>query len=468
MKTGFPGEHPLVLIVDDDQNMRLLTRAALEPAGFKIAEAEDGPGGLAVFGASRPEIVLLDVVMPLMDGFEVCARLRLYPGGERVPIVMLTAMDDLESIERAYEAGATDFMTKPINWSILSQRIRYMVRAGRAANELRDLRAVLEENIDQLRREITSRILVEQELKKYRDQLEELVKERTADLMSEIAVRRQTEQELTVAKDAAEAANRTMHSFLSTMSHELNTPLNAIIGFTQLILEEQVGSLNAMQKEYLGDVLGSGRQLASQIADILNMTKLESGKMAPVYTDLLFKKLVKKVVLTFEVKAREKGIEVTMDLEKAPEVIVADKQILEKVLTHLLSNAIKFTQEGGKVHLCASSLLESELIAAGDPFKGIPGPAHSAREYVQVSIRDNGVGIEFQDLERIFNPFEQSDASLTRKFQGTGLGLTLAKKLIELHAGKIWAVSEGNGKGSTFRFILPNHTARQNLTEEEV
>jgi PAS domain S-box-containing protein len=131
-----PSDTHQILIVDDDPVMRLLVRNALEPAGFTVLEAEDGPAALSLFESAHPEIVLLDVLMPGMDGFAICTALRKLPDGARTPIIMLTALEDFESIQRAYETGATDFITKPINWTILGQRMRYMMRATHAANKL--------------------------------------------------------------------------------------------------------------------------------------------------------------------------------------------------------------------------------------------------------------------------------------------------------------------------------------------
>ena len=130
-------DRPVVLIADDDVTMRLLIRETLEQAGFTVEEAEDGAQALATFVRVRPDIVLLNVLMPKMDGFTTCATLRTLPGGAHAPVLMVTGLDDIESINRAYEVGATDFITKPFNWTILDHRVRYLLRASRAVEALR-------------------------------------------------------------------------------------------------------------------------------------------------------------------------------------------------------------------------------------------------------------------------------------------------------------------------------------------
>lgn len=249
----------------------------------------------------------------------------------------------------------------------------------------------------------------------------------------DVTERRHYETELEKAKEAAEAASRAKSDFLSNMNHELRTPLNVIIGFTELILDKQCGDLTPQQEECLGDVMQSARGLLLLINDILDLTKIESGKLELELSQVQLSELLARILSLLKEKALKHNIRLAHEEKDVPEFIVADERKLKQVIYNLLANAVKFTPDGGRV------LLKSE----------------SENGFVRISIEDNGVGIKKEDLERIFDPFEQADGSLSRRFQGTGLGLSLTKSMVQLHGGKIWAESGGEGKGSRFSFIIP-------------
>jgi response regulator RpfG family c-di-GMP phosphodiesterase len=205
-----------ILIVDDDPIVRSLMRDALEDEGFSVVEAEDGVEACRVCEERLPVLLVVDVVMPQMDAFELCRELRNRPATKDVPILIATGLDDLHSVAKAYDAGATDFIAKPLNWLILNHRIRYMLRAARAFNELR-----------------------------------------------------QNQERLRTAKDEAEAANRAKSEFLTNMSHELRTPLNAIIGFSSMMRDQLAGPLGTQYLEYTKIIVESGTHLLAIINDIL-------------------------------------------------------------------------------------------------------------------------------------------------------------------------------------------------------
>jgi PAS domain S-box-containing protein len=254
----------------------------------------------------------------------------------------------------------------------------------------------------------------------------------------------------------AESANRAKSEFLANMSHELRTPLNGIIGFTELVLDKQFGDLNDLQEEYLGDVLLSSRHLLSLINDILDLSKIEAGKMelAPSRVDL--KDLLKRSLVIIKEKALKHGITLSLEDKGVPDLVEADERKLKQIVYNLLSNAVKFTPDGGSVILSAVSGMEAKALLKSMPEGVLPETNGNGIPFVVVSVQDSGIGIDSTDFERIFNPFEQVDSSSSRQFQGTGLGLSLTKRLVELHGGTIWVESEGENKGSTFRFILPD------------
>lgn len=264
--------------------------------------------------------------------------------------------------------------------------------------------------------------------------LEEKVGERTAKLERALNELEQSNQELTLAKDLADKANRAKSEFLANMSHELRTPLNHIIGFTEMIVDGIVGPLTETQEEYLKDVLESGRLLLSLINDILDLSKVEAGKMDLELKEFPLGKTLRDSLTMVRERALKHRIELNLEVQEAPETILADERKLKQVLHNLLSNAVKFTPDGGKVDLEVR---------------------RTDGQGIWFTVRDTGIGIKEADLERVFQPFEQGDNSASRKYQGTGLGLSLTKKIVELHGGQLWIEPCETEQGSIFHFILP-------------
>ena len=241
-------------------------------------------------------------------------------------------------------------------------------------------------------------------------------------------------KELEQAKKSAEKANRSKSDFLANMSHELRTPLNHIIGFTELVADKRLGTLNQQQEEYLQDVLQSGRHLLSLINDILDLSKVEAGKMNLEASEIALEALLRDSLNMVREKALKHGIVLTPRFETIPESIRADERKLKQILYNLLSNAVKFTPDGGRVELGA---------------RGLDGQG------VEITVSDTGIGVPEADLERIFQPFEQGENATGRELQGTGLGLSLTRRLVELHGGRIRAGRRAGGPGAVFSFTIP-------------
>jgi signal transduction histidine kinase len=229
-----------------------------------------------------------------------------------------------------------------------------------------------------------------------------------------------------------DAANRHKSEFLANMSHELRTPLNAIIGFSEVLQERMFGDLNAKQAEYIGDIIASGRHLLALINDILDLSKVEAGHMELQLTRFSLPATIENTLTLIRERAARQGIAVAVEVEDGLGEVVADERKIKQVLLNLLSNAVKFTPEGGRVGVRA---------ALSDGM-------------VELSVRDSGIGIAPEDRETIFEEFRQVGADEARKREGTGLGLALARRFVELHGGKIWVESE-IGRGSIFIFTLP-------------
>ncbi|WP_420886699.1 ATP-binding protein [Candidatus Kuenenia stuttgartensis] len=307
-----------------------------------------------------------------------------------IPVIMISAIDDMKSIIRCIEKGADDYLTKPYNPVLLKARIGSCLMKKR---------------------------LHDQE-EQYRHLLEKKVQEKTSDLQK--------------TNIALEKAYRLKSEFLATMSHELRTPLNAIIGFAEVLKDGLVGPINDEQREYVDDIYSSGKHLLNMINNVLDISKIEAGKLELKYEEICVKETIDDVLNTVSGIANKKNITIKNTIQSDIPTFVVDQLKLKQILFNLLSNAIKFTPKNGNV--CIDTTLKDL--------------------YVQFAIADTGIGIKQEDIEKIFEAFSQVDSSLARNYEGAGLSLALTKRLVELHGGEIW-VESFYGKGSTFTFILP-------------
>jgi signal transduction histidine kinase len=239
-------------------------------------------------------------------------------------------------------------------------------------------------------------------------------------------------EEVADKSEQLDAASRHKSEFLANMSHELRTPLNAIIGFSEVLLERMFGDVNDKQAEYLEDILSAGHHLLSPINDILDLSKVEAGRMELASGPFNVGPALESALTFVKERATRHGIVVEFAVDPQVGEIVGDERKIKQVILNLLSNAVKFTPSGGRISLRAA-------------------PTEGA---VAISVTDTGIGIAPEDLDAVFEEFRQVGGDDARKREGTGLGLTLAKKFVELHGGRIW-VESVKGKGSTFTFTLP-------------
>jgi signal transduction histidine kinase len=401
-------DQPTVVIIDDDAGLRVMVREALEQAGLEVEEAADGEQGLAVIESVLPDIVLLDVMMPKLDGFALCNKLRRHPKFAHLPVMMITGLEDVQSIDRAFEIGATHFLTKPINWALLSHHVRYALRNSQLEHELLESDQALRARIADLE-----------------EAQNELERQRRSLLLL-------TEQ-LRTATDQANAANQAKSEFLAAMSHELRTPLNAVIGFSEIMASEALGPIGSPKyQEFARDIFASGQHLLDLINDILDLSKIESGKAMLCEDAIEIPEVIRSVLAIVGEAANGKCVELELECPDGLPKLHADRRKLKQILINLLANAIKFTEAGGKIIIktwCRT--------ASGHVFQ----------------IIDTGIGIAPSDIPKALAKFGQVDSDLNRKYEGAGLGLPLTKVLVELHGGCLDLQSDiGIGTTATVRF----------------
>jgi len=308
-----------------------------------------------------------------------------------------------------------------------------------------------------IRTDISQHKEMEVDLKKHRAQLEEQVRQRTLSLQSsvqklkqEIQTRKEAEYQLRRSIEDAKRSVRLKSEFIANMNHELRTPLNAIIGFSDLLREGLVGPLTETQVDYINDIFDSGNRLLHLISDIMDLSKIESGMVEFEPELVIFSDVLQNSIGMVSSKAMNHHIQLNVEVEPQIEMVVLDVRTVKQVLFNLLSNAVKFTDESGMVSVRVSVEREDKK-----------------PEMLCIAIQDTGIGISQVDLPKLFESFVQLDGAIDRKFEGTGLGLSLVKQLVELHEGTIDVQSEV-GVGSCFTVKIPYQTVLPDEDEKEL
>ena len=256
-------------------------------------------------------------------------------------------------------------------------------------------------------------------------------------------VYQEQEEKINIRTKDLVAANKHKSEFLANMSHELRTPLNAIIGFSEIMGQEMFGELNNKQKEYVNDIANSGKHLLSLINDILDLSKVEAGRMELHQTTIDMNHIIPEAISIVNELAKNRNINIIYSTIENLKHLIADERKIKQIILNLISNAIKFTPENGSITI----------------------KTEDKEKYLEVSITDTGIGISPEDQKKLFQSFKQVGTDITRKAQGSGLGLALAKQFVELHGGRIWVRSEIN-KGTSFIFTIPFST--EHISEKKI
>lgn len=324
--------------------------------------------------------------------------------------------------------------------------------------------------------DLTERKAAEEKIKRLNDDLSKWANDlEDAYLKLQILNRElvQRRKEADAAKLQADAANKAKSDFLANMSHELRTPLNSIIGFSEVLTDRFFGELNEKQAEYVKNVYESGKHLLNLINDILDLSKVEAGKTELELCRFPVKDAVFAAMTMLKEKAMKHGIDLNLDIASDADIeIEADERKLKQIMFNLLSNAVKFTNDGGKVSVSARRV-GSSAFGVRSPEFGVGSSEKERiyselrtqyseldRDFIEISVSDTGIGIKKDDMQKLFKEFSQIESAYTKSHEGTGLGLILTKKMIELHGGRI-CVESVFGKGSSFCFVIPVERGQQ-------
>jgi signal transduction histidine kinase len=407
----------LLLVEDSEHDAGLLLRH-LRDNGYETEHrrVDNGHDMQEALRTEEWDLIISDYTLPGFGGLKALAIAK--QDSPDTPFIIVSGKTGEDSVAEAMVAGAHDYVMK-------DNLARLLPAIGR---ELR-----------------------EAELRRERKQENEQLTDVVADLELEIADHRRIETALLDANYQAEQANLAKTGFLANMSHELRTPLNSIIGFAELLMLEPEDVIDNESRQKLGYILDSAWHLLSLINDILDLSKIEAGKLIFEAGPVNIPDVIDATLVMLRAKASKAHVSLHSEIEPGITKLIADERKLKQILTNLIGNAIKFSNEQGQVRVRVATV-------GLEDFKAHCVTADSLEphltKFVCFSVEDDGIGIGADDIGKLFQPFVQLDAFLTRRHEGSGLGLHLSRQLVELHGGCIWAESEP-GKGSTFSFIIP-------------
>jgi two-component system, sensor histidine kinase and response regulator len=400
-----------ILIVDDQEANIDILADLLEMQGYSnVRSTTDSREVSGLISDSRPDLILLDLLMPHLSGFEVLDQIKtIVPENSYLPVLVLTADINLETKQRALASGATDFLTKPFDLVEVGLRIKNLLETKYLHQQLEDQNLILEEK----------------------------VKERTKELEL-------TNSELVIARDKAQESDRLKTAFLNNISHEVRTPLNGILGFAQFVIQPDISMEE--KEEFLKILNSSSTRLMNTITDIMDISLIISGNMDVHTNTVNISTLLNTVFMGFQESAAKKKLEFEMQFpENTDELTLnTDEELLRKAISKLVDNSVKFSHDG-------SIILGFKVI----------------HKEIEIFVKDTGQGIENDKQELIYENFMQEDISTTRGHEGSGLGLSIARGIIQLLGGKIRIESTKN-EGTVVFLTLPNTTSVASSKEQRL
>lgn len=495
-------EHPRITIlhIDDTEANRYVVSRMLRNSGYNVLEAATGQEGLQLLAQQKPDLIILDVKLPDIDGFDICQQVRTDPKTATIPILFLSA-NYVKSTDKAYglETGADAYLIQPVEgveliatvgalWRMrqaeqsalqlarrwqttfdaMNDGICLLDRRGQVLRCNRSMQEILNKSDGQLlgvgHEDLTGMLfasgdtplfaLIQQTLNRHNQEkksgerwfnltLDPILNEHgefsgAVYILADITEKKHAEQERIellarekIARQEAEAANRLKDEFLATLSHELRSPLNAMLGWSRLLNTHKVDPATA--RKAMETIEQNAKVQAQLVEDLLDVSQIITGKLRLQVRPVDIVETIQAALETVNPAAQAKAIQIETIIDSRGGMVTGDEERLQQIFWNLFSNAVKFTPKGGKVHI----------------------EVQETDSTIDVAVTDTGQGIKSEFLPYVFDRFRQADGSLTRSYGGLGLGLAIVRHLVELHGGTVLARSEGIGRGATFIVTLP-------------
>lgn len=417
-----------ILIVEDSRTQAIGLKFLLKEHGFSVRVAYDGLQALEAVKVQEPALIVSDIVMPNMDGYELCRNLRSNPETKHIPIILLTALSELTDVIKALENGADNFVTKPYKPDFLISRVHHILmnrelRRSRRSEKIIEIffnnqrysfSAMPDQVIDLLLSTFENAVQKNKELQEVNQKLLE------------------AQRELREKNKELEKVNAQKDRFLGMAAHDLRNPLGHISTVADILLEDLDGKITPQQRELLEITRSSSHFMLDLVNDLLDIAKIESGKLNLNLQETDLAALVSRNVAQNTALADKKQIHLEVEVPDDLPPLTVDPGKIEQVLNNLISNAIKYSYPDTTVKI--------QLARQNDG--------------VLLSVADAGQGIPVDEQDKLFQPFERTSVTTTGGEKSTGLGLAIVKRIVEGHHGKIW-VESSPGKGSTFYVLLP-------------
>ena len=371
-----------ILVVDDDPIMREVMAAHFGEMGYAVTEAEHGEEACDLIGGDHFALAVIDLSMPKLDGFGLLRYIRQHPRTVDLPVIVVTSNNDEASIERAYDLGASSFVTKPVNWHLFGHHALFVMRNG------------------------------------------------------------ETERALRTAEIEATSASKMKNGLFQVLSHELKTPLTAMIGLTDVLAASLRGRVEGMQAEQLDLVIDAAHRLNAIVSDILLLSKALAGQDRLQIAAVTVAELLDDSIVGLKARAKARDITLLVRQPDLDMTVVCDAQLMRQALRKLVDNAVKFSNQGGTVEIWAHAKDDGSLV---------------------ISVRDGGPGLSQAKLRECLQPFIQNDMSYGRPVDGRGLGLPIAKAIAEVHGGELLCQT-APGQGMIAAIWLPARVKSSAIT----
>jgi len=403
-----------ILYIEDDEANRVLVRKLLTASGYEVLLAEDGVSGIDLACSSQPSLILMDMNMPGLDGYETSTRIKSIKSLQNVPVIAITANVVDGDRDRSLVAGCDGYIPKPLDPDNFVEEVQKYL-GGQRDQVVSSREAVL--------------------LREYNDRLVNKLEEKV--------------RELSVELDDSKRSDRLKYNFLSMMKHELRTPLNAIMNYPNMLLEQCVDVLSDEHKKWLLEINKNGKELYEVVNSIFEYIHLEESLSSSSLEPVVFYDVAHVCINRFRPAAEAKGLSLISGVDPDIPLIYTNSKNMQKVLSILIGNAIKFTNRGGVTLNCKQLDLESDALP-----DNVRTNLDGGIAYLLLTVSDTGIGIAADDHEKIFEEFTQVEDTITRHHGGIGIGLPLARRFVEYYHGRIWLES-ALGEGSHFHMLLP-------------